>query len=204
MIRLLMWPSRIMRKMYDWVLKWAETKQALWALFILAFAESSFFPIPPDVLLIAMAVATPLKGLRYAAVATLGSALGGMLGYVIGAELYDAIGRHIIAFYHLESQWETVMASYQKNAFLLVAGAGFTPIPYKVFTIAGGACRIYFPTMVLASVLSRGARFGLVAGLIRVFGPGVKQLIDRYFNLLSLLFFVLLVLGFYVAKVLLH
>lgn len=203
-MRVLGFPSHIMRKSYDWVLKWAETSQAVWALFLLAFAESSFFPVPPDVLLIAMAVATPAKALRYALVATAGSVLGGMFGYYIGAELFDLVGRHIISFYHLEDQWQTVVSSYQRNAFLLVAGAGFTPIPYKVFTIAGGACRIYFHTLVLASLLSRGARFGLVAALIRIFGPGIRTLIDRYFNILSLAFFVLLILGFYVAKVVLH
>lgn len=200
MRRVLTWPSRCMRRMYDWVLAWAETKQAVVALLILAFAESSFFPIPPDVLLIAMAVATPRLSLRYAAIATVGSVLGGMLGYLIGAELYDAVGAHIIRFYHLENQWQTVVRNYQGNAFLFVTAAGFTPIPYKVFTIAGGACHIYFPTLVGASTLSRGARFFLVAGLIRVFGPGVKHFIDRYFNLLSVLFFVLLVVGFYVVK----
>jgi membrane protein YqaA with SNARE-associated domain len=192
-----------MRVMYDWVLAWAETRQAVIALFILAFAESSFFPIPPDVLLIAMAVATQRLALRYAAISTVGSVLGGMVGYLIGAELYEVVGAHIIGFYHLEHQWESVVRSYQGNAFLLVAAAGFTPIPYKVFTIAGGACHIYFPTLVIASLLSRGARFFLVAGLIKVFGPGVKSFIDRYFNLLSVLFFVLLVVGFYLAKVLL-
>ena len=204
MFRILTWPNKLLRVLYDWVLKWAETRQAIGILFLLAVAESSFFPVPPDVLLIAMAVARPKRALLYAGVATLGSVLGGMLGYLIGAELYDAVGRHIISFYHLETQWERVVASYQGNAFLFVAGAGFTPIPYKVFTIAGGACRIYFSTLVLASLLSRGARFGLVAGLIRVFGPAAKQLIDRYFNILTVAFFVLLVLGFYVAKVLVH
>ena len=203
-VRIVMWPNRALRILYDWVLKWAETRQAIGVLFVLAVAESSFFPVPPDVLLIAMAVARPKRALLYAVVATVGSVLGGMLGYLIGAELYDAVGRHIIAFYHLEAQWERVVASYQGNAFLFVAGAGFTPVPYKVFTIAGGACRIYFSTLVLASLLSRGARFGLVAGLIRIFGPGVKRLIDRYFNILSIAFFVLLILGFYVAKVLVH
>jgi len=192
-----------MRRMYDWVLAWAETKQAVVALLVLAFAESSFFPVPPDVLLIAMAVATPRSALRYAGICTAGSVVGGMFGYLIGAELYDAIGAHIIRFYQLENQWQAVVRSYQGNAFLFVAAAGFTPIPYKVFTIAGGACHIYFPTLVIASLLSRGARFFLVAGLIRVFGPGVKHFIDRYFNLLSVLFFVLLALGFYVAKVVL-
>jgi len=198
------WPTKALRTLYNWVLKWAETKWAVLILFLTAVAESSFFPVPPDVLLIAMAVATPCRALAYAAVATAGSVLGGMLGYLIGAELFDAIGKHIIAFYHLDQQWQTVVDSYKGNAFWLVAGAGFTPIPYKVFTIAGGACRIYFPTLVFASLLSRGARFGLVAGLIRIFGPGVKGFIDRYFNILSIAFLLLLFLGFYVAKVLVH
>jgi len=203
-VNILTWPSRVLRKLYDWVLRWAETDQALWALFILAFAESSFFPVPPDVLLIAMAVATPRKAFRYALIATAGSVLGGMFGYFIGLKLYDAVGKHIIAFYHLEDQWATVVSHYRDNAFIFVAGAGFTPIPYKVFTIAGGACRIYFSTLVLASVLSRGARFGIVSLLIRIFGPKVRHVIDRYFNILSLVFFILLVLGFYVVKVVLR
>ena len=200
-MKILTWPSRTMRKLYDWVLRWAETDQAMWALFFLSFAESSFFPVPPDVLLIAMAVAMPRRALRYALIATAGSVLGGMFGYFIGLKLYEAVGKHIIAFYHLQDQWETVVSHYRDNAFLFVAGAGFTPIPYKVFTIAGGACRIYFSTLVFASLLSRGARFGIVALLIRIFGPKVRDVIDRYFNILSLVFFILLVVGFYVIKV---
>lgn len=197
---LVRWPSAALRRLYDWVLSWAETRQAEVVLFSVAFAESSFFPVPPDVLLLAMAVSRPSRAFRSATISTVGSVLGGVLGYFIGAQLFEAVGVHIIRFYHLQSQWETVVRSYQGNAFLLVAAAGFTPIPYKVFTIAGGACQIYLPTLVVASALSRGARFFLVAGLIRVFGPGVRRLIDRYFNMLSLVFFGLLVAGFLVAK----
>ncbi len=191
---------RLLRKTYDWVLHWSATKHALPALAILAFAESSFFPIPPDVLLIAMAVAVPLKAFRFAAVCSVASVLGGMFGYLLGWQFMDLIGTRIVEFYHFQEQFDKIGVWYEEYNAWAVAAAGFTPLPYKVFTIAAGAFQINFPVFVLASLVSRSARFFIVAALIYKFGAPVKAFIDKYFNLLSILFIVLLFLGFVLLK----
>ena len=191
---------KIIRRLYDWVLRWAETPYGVPALFILAFAESSFFPVPPDVLLITLAIAIPKKAFRYAAMCTVGSVLGGMLGYLIGLELIDLIGMPILKFYGVLHKYEYIQELYQKYDAWAVGIAGFTPIPYKVFTIAAGAFKINFPVFVLASAVGRAGRFFLVAVLIYKFGPSIKEFIDRYFNLLTVAFFALLFLGFLLVK----
>jgi membrane protein YqaA with SNARE-associated domain len=193
--------------MYDWVLHWAETPYGPAALFLLAFAESSFFPIPPDVLLIALAISIPLRAFRFAAIAAVGSLLGGIFGYGIGWKLwwsgpneFSAIANffltHIPGF--TVPVFEKVRSYYDQYNFWVVFTAGFTPIPYKVITISAGAFNINFAIFVLASAISRSARFFLVAALIYKFGPRIKGFIDRYFNLLSIAFVVLLILGFLV------
>lgn len=191
---------KFMRKMYDWVLHWAKTPYGMTALFALAFAESSFFPIPPDVLLIALCLSVPLKAFRFALVCTIASTLGGMFGYFLGAEFYELIGKPIISFYHLTDKYEYVAGLYNRYNAIAVAIAGFTPIPYKLFTILAGVCQINFPIFVTASILSRGARFFIVATLIWKFGESIKVFIDKYFNLLTIIFGVLLVGGFVALK----
>ncbi len=189
-----------LRRLYDWVLGWAETRYAVPALFILAFAESSFFPIPPDVLLIALAISIPTRAFYYALICAIGSVLGGMLGYLIGYQFMGAVGNRIIEFYGFHNQWNYVGELYNNYAAWAVGIAGFTPIPYKVFTIAGGAFKIDFPTFLLASAVSRSARFFLVAALIYFFGPPIRSFIDKYFNILAIVFVVLLVGGFILIK----
>lgn len=170
-------------------------------LFIFAFAESSFFPIPPDVLLIALAVLLPERSLRYALACSLGSVLGGMLGYVIGYGLYESVGQHIIEFYRAAEHWERVRNAYQgETGAWFLALAAFTPIPYKVATIAAGATEMPFLPFVFISSIGRSARFFLVGGIVYLFGPKVKSFIDRYFNILSIAFFLLLILGFLAIK----
>ncbi len=190
-----------LRDLYERVLRWAESPYGEWALFFLALSESSFFPIAPDVLLIALAIAIPGRSFRYALTCTCGSVLGGMLGYLIGLEFMDLLGFPIIRFYGLLDKYEAVRGLFSRYDALAVAVAGFTPVPYKIFTIAGGAFRINFTTFVLASLASRGARFFLVAWLIYVFGASIRGLIDRYFNLLAVAFSVLLILGFLAIKI---
>lgn len=190
----------MVRRLYDWVLHWAETPYSTWALFLLAFSESSFFPIPPDVLLIALAVAKPSKALRYALVCSVGSVLGGCLGYLIGYEFMAAVGQKIVDFYGLTDKVAYIQSLYQQYDAWAVGIAGFTPIPYKVFTIAAGMFKIDFPVFILASLLSRSARFFLVGGLIYKFGPSIQGFIDRYFNTLAVIFTALLVLSFIVLK----
>jgi len=183
-----------------WVENFADKPYAGIALFIIAFAESSFFPIPPDVLLIAIALLKPRLSFRYALICSIGSVLGGMFGYLIGFQFYELIGKKIIEFYQLQQQYDAVKVMYDKNAFVAIAIAGFTPIPYKVFTIAAGAFQVSFPTLVVASALSRPARFFLVGGLIYSFGPRVKTFIDKYFDWLTIAFVILLILGFVLIK----
>lgn len=191
---------KYVKRLYEWVLHWADTPYAVPALFILAFVESSFFPIPPDVLLISLALAIPKKSFRYAAICTVGSVLGGMFGYLIGLELIDAVGMPILNFYGATGKYESIRQLYIQYDAWAVGIAGFTPIPYKVFTIAAGAFKIDFIVFVLASIVGRAGRFFLVALLIYRYGPSIRGFIDRYFNLLTMVFFALLVLGFILIK----
>jgi membrane protein YqaA with SNARE-associated domain len=190
------------RRAYDWVLHWSETPYGPAALFLAAFIESSFFPIPPDVLLIALALGMPSRAFRFALMCTIGSVLGGMFGYFIGMAFFDLIGRPILEFYGAMGKFTEVQALYREYGVWVVGIAGFTPIPYKVFTIASGVFDMNFPQFVVVSFFSRGARFFIVAGLIWKFGPAIKKFIDRYFNVLSIAFVIILVLGFIVVKLL--
>jgi len=170
------------------------------ALFILAFCESSFFPIPPDVLLIALAISIPKKSFRYALACAIASVLGGALGYLIGLKFMELIGIRILNFYGYMEQFIRLQELFQAYDFWVVGMAGFTPVPYKVFTITSGACSIDFIRFMAASLVSRSARFFLVAGMIYLFGEPIKSLINKYFNLLTIVFFALIVLGFVVIK----
>ena len=193
----------MLRRLYHWVLHWAETPYGSWALFLLALAESSFFPVPPDVLLIALAISIPARSFRYALICSAGSVIGGMIGYLIGYQFMDLIGMKIVEFYGFTSQYAAVGDLYDRYNAWAVGIAGFTPIPYKVFTISAGAFKIDFLVFLIASAISRAARFFLVGWLIYRFGPGIKLFIDRYFNILAIVFTVLLVGGFIAIKYLL-
>ena len=188
----------VVRRLYDWVLHWAETPYGVPALGLLALAESSFFPIPPDPLLVALCLGAASRSLRFALVATAASVLGGMVGYGIGGVFW--LGASDFFFTYVPGvtpeAFEGVKSLYDRWDFWAVFMAGLTPIPYKVFTISAGVFGINFPVFVLASVLSRGLRFFLVAGLIYRFGPSISSFIDRYFNLLMWVFGLLIVLGF--------
>jgi membrane protein YqaA with SNARE-associated domain len=189
-----------MKWLYDWVLHWAQTPYGVPALAVLAFAESSFFPVPPDVLLIALALGAPQRALYVAAVSSVFSVLGGIGGYLIGWLIWEEVNGFFFTYVFSQNLFNHVATLYQDNAFWAVFTAGFTPIPYKVFTIAGGVFQIDFWQFLIASACSRSARFFLVAGLIRLFGPPIKQFIDRYFNLLSFVFLALLLGGFAVIR----
>lgn len=192
----------MLRRLYDWVLHWAETPYGVPALALLAFTESSIFPIPPDVLLIALTLSIPANGLWYALVCSVASVLGGMLGYVIGWLFWEAVKGFFLTYLFSQAVFDQVGAYYADNALFYIFTAAFTPIPYKVFTIAAGVWhdRVSFTTLVLASAMGRPLRFFLVAGLIQVFGNPIKRFIDRYFDACSLGFVGLLVLGFIVVK----
>ena len=192
----------ILKRLYAWVLHWAETRYGLPALFLLAFVESSFFPIPPDVLLMALCMGAPKRGFVFAFWCALGSVLGGMAGYYIGYAA-EPFGRWIIFdLLHYGAAWDKVAVMYGENAFLSILTAAFTPIPYKVFTIAAGVFheQVSLSTLVLASAIGRTGRFALVAGTIYFFGPPVKRLLDKYLELFTILFTVLLIGSFIAIK----
>jgi membrane protein YqaA with SNARE-associated domain len=188
------------RQVYDKSLLWVQSPSGVWALFFLALAESSFFPIPPDVFLIILCIAVPPKSFRYAAICAAGSVVGGVIGYGLGLGFMDTIGVKILEWYGLHDKYAVVQELYRKYDALAVGAAGFTPLPYKLFTITAGAFKINFVTFTLVSMVSRSARFFLVAALIYKFGAPVKHFIDRYFNLLTILFFILLIGGFLVVR----
>ncbi len=193
-------PFTWVRSLYDWVVGLSERPNAVRTLFVIAFAESSFFPIPPDVLLIPLAIGVPRRALRFAALCTVGSSLGALLGYFLGLEFYEVIGQRIVTFYSAGEQYERVQDLYQQWDVVAIALAGFTPIPFKIFTITAGVFKINLITFTIVVLLSRGARFFLLGGLIWRFGPSIRNFVDRYFNLLVILFSILLVGGFLIVK----
>lgn len=188
------------RVTYEWVLSWADRPGGVWALAGFAFAESSFFPIPPDILLIPLCLSAPKRAFWYAGLCTAASVLGGMAGYAIGLLFFESVGRGIIELYDLGGFFSRVGDLYAQYAAGFVAFAGFTPIPYKVFTIAAGFFEVNFPIFVVASIFGRGGRFFLVAGLLRWLGEPMKDFIDRYFNWLTAALAVLFVGGFVVIR----
>ena len=188
------------RQIYDRCLVWVQSPYGIWALFFIAVAESSFFPIPPDVFLMVLCIAVPPKSFRYAAICAVGSVLGGMLGYGLGLGFMDTVGVKILEWYGLHDKYEVVQNLYRQYDALAVGAAGFTPLPYKHFAITAGAFKINFVTFILVSIVSRSARFFLVAAFIYKFGAPVRHFIERYFNLLSIVFFILLIGGFLVMR----
>jgi len=187
-----------LRRLYDWVLRWATTPYGLAALVVLSFAEASFFPIPPDPLLMALALGAPQRAFVFAAWATAASVAGGIAGYLIGWGAWSVFDDFFFAWVPgvTPEAFGHVQELYDRYDFMAVFLAGLTPIPYKVFTLSAGVFAVSFPVFVIASVLSRGLRFFLVAALLWKFGAPVGRFIDRYFNVLTLIFGILLVMGF--------
>jgi membrane protein YqaA with SNARE-associated domain len=186
----------LLRSLYNWTLKKAEHKYSSWVLSIVSFAESSFFPIPPDVLLIPMIIAKRTKAWTYAFICTLSSVLGGVAGYAIGFFLFNSIGTLIIEFYHLTNSFDTFENYYKEYGILIVLGAGFTPFPFKFITIASGVFSLNIFLFIFTAFIARGFRFYLLAILLFIFGEKIKFLIDKYFNILAVLFFILLIGSF--------
>ncbi len=195
--------TNLLKRMYDTCMRWIATPYGLWVLFLVAFVESSFFPIPPDVFLIALCVSVPTRSFKYAAVCTLGSVLGGAFGYGLGVWFMDSVGQAILDWYHLAGKYQRVQELYQEYGAWAVGAAGFTPLPYKLFTISAGFFKIDFVTFMVVSLFARAGRFFLVAAFIWKFGAPVKAFIDKYFNILSVVFMLLLIGGFAVLKLVL-
>lgn len=190
----------LVRRMYNWTLSWAERPGGAWALFFIAVIESSVFPIPPDVLLLALCVGAPKKSFRFAMICAAGSVLGGIIGYGIGMYGYAYIGEPIVNAYKGQAVMEKVKVWYDTYGFWGTLAAAITPIPYKIFTIASGVFQFPFGEFVLASVVGRTFRFVMVAGFIYLFGAKVKALIEKYFDWAALAFLILLVAGFLALK----
>lgn len=188
-------PLKWLHNLYDWTTYWAKTRYANYALFGIAFVESSFFPIPPDVLLIAMCVSSPKKWWLSAFICTIGSLCGAYLGYFIGWGLYESIGKLIVETYHLQNVVKLIEVKYAENAFITIFTAAFTPIPYKAITITAGLFKISLMTLTIASIIGRAGRFFLVAGAIRIFGKKIADSIEKYFDIFSIIFVLLLAGG---------
>lgn len=197
----------MIKRLYDWVLSWSSSRWGWLALFIIALCESSWFPIPPDILLIALCLGATKRSFRFAGITLLGSIIGAMLGYAIGHFLWTTPAGEATAianfFYNnvfSQQSFNNVASLYDKYNFWIVFTAGFTPLPYKLFTIAGGMFDINFVMFLIASTISRGLRFFLIGWFIWRYGQPIKVFIDKYFNLLATLFTALLI-GFFALAV---
>lgn len=193
----------MLRSLYDWTMSLAGHRHALAALAVVAFVESSIFPVPPDVLIIPMVLAARQQAWRIALVATVASVLGGLAGYAIGALLFDTIGQPLLELYGYQEKFDEFRALYQEWGAWIVAGAGLTPFPYKVITITSGVMDLDLWVFMIASALSRGVRFFLVSALLWYFGPPVRRFVEDNLALVTTAFFVLLIGGFVAARFLL-
>ena len=187
------------KSLYRWTLALSQSRHAPLALGAVAFAESSFFPIPPDLLLVPMSLAQPRRAWAYATICTVASVLGGMLGYAIGALLYDTVGQWLIATYHYAEKMDAMRAAYAQWGWLLILIKGLTPIPYKLVTIVSGLLGYNFALFVLLSVITRGARFFILAGILNRFGDPIRGALERHFAAILIGFLLLVAIGFYVA-----
>lgn len=190
----------MLEALFQWTMRLGARPHALWALALIAFVEASVFPIPPDVLLIPMVLAVRERAWRIALVCTLASVLGGFLGYAIGLFLYDQVGQPVLAFYGYTERFDAFREAYNEWGAWIVAGAGVTPFPYKLITIASGVTALDPVIFGVASVLARGARFFLVAGLLWYFGPPIRTFIETNLKLAVTVFFAFLFGGFLVAR----
>ena len=187
------------KKLYGWTLSLAQSRHAPTALFVIAFAESSFFPIPPDAILVPMSIARPARAWTYAAICTVGSVLGALLGYAIGALLYETLGKWLIDLYHYGSRVDDLRVLYGQWGWLLILVKGFTPIPFKLVTIVSGLLLYNLPLFILLCLITRGARFFALAVLLKYYGEPIKALLDKYFGWFLMILLAIVVLGFWIA-----
>ena len=188
------------KKLYQWTLSLAESPRATWALGIIAFAESSFFPLPPDLILVPMSLAKPKKAWFYAGLCTIASVAGGVLGYLIGSVLYESVGKWVIHFYGYDEKALVLRACYDKYGWLIILLKGLTPIPYKLVTIVSGFAGYSIFLFIALSLLTRGARFYILAGILNRFGEPIKRLLDRHFAPFMILILVMIVGGFWAVS----
>jgi membrane protein YqaA with SNARE-associated domain len=193
-------PMILLRRLYYWTLRWADHHHNTKFLALLSFCESIFFPIPPDVLLIAMGAGQPKRALRYAMITTAGSLLGALGGYFIGYLFWQITQDFFFTYLFSEEMFNLVVTKFQENTFLAIFVASFSPIPFKVFTVAAGVAHISLPLFLFSALLGRAMRFFIVGGLLYYYGASVRLLIERHFEKLTIAFTLLLVLGFAVLK----
>ena len=186
----------MLRRLYNWTLSLAQSPYALWALAIVAFVESSFFPIPPDILMIPMIIAAPRRAFLIAGVATVASVLGGLFGYYIGAFLFDVVGQPIFDFYGKSEAVAAFSAQFNEYGALVVLIAGVTFLPFKVVTIMAGVTSMSLPVFIVSALVARALRFFIVAALLWKFGAPIRDFIERRLGLMFILFCVLLICGF--------
>lgn len=190
----------MLKRLYDWTISLAESPYALWALALVAFVESSVFPIPPDILMIPMIIATPKRAFLIAGIALVSSVLGGMLGYFIGWGAFETIGRPVLEFYGKDAYFEAFSTKYNEWGAWAVLIAGVTPFPYKVITILSGVTGLNFAVFMVASVVARGLRFFIVAALLWKFGTPIRDFIEKRLGLVFTAFMILLIGGFVAVK----
>lgn len=195
-----LYPGAMLRRLYNWTISLAESPRATVALGVVSFAESSFFPVPPDVMLVPMSLAKPNKALFYALLCTLTSVAGGILGYAIGALLYDTLGKWIVELYGMTDKLEHFREMYRQYGAWIILIKGLTPIPFKLVTIASGLAGYDFPMFVLLSLVTRGARFYILAGILNYFGEPIRKFIEAHLGLMAAIIVAAVVGGFYVVK----
>ena len=192
--------NKFVHSVYDYMLKLSASKNAMWFLFLVAFAESSFFPIPPDIMIIPMVLAMPKNAFKIAALATVASVLGGCFGYIIGAGFFELIAEPILNMYNAMDKFKEFENYYHMYGAWIVFGAGITPFPYKIITIASGAVHLDLLVFMISSVLARGIRFYFIAWLLKKYGEPMKNFIEKNLGWLSVLFLLLLIGGFWLIK----
>jgi membrane protein YqaA with SNARE-associated domain len=193
----------MLKTLYDRTLHLSSHPKSVWFLGLVSFIESSFFPIPPDVMLAPMILANRQKTWFYATICTITSILGGLFGYFIGYAFFQSIGVALIEFYGHQEGFTLFQDSYNEHGAWIVFAGGITPLPYKIITITSGAVGMNVLVFLIASLLSRGLRFFIIAGLLWFFGPTIKKQLDRHLTIITILFFILLLAGFYMIKILL-
>lgn len=189
----------LIRSVYDWSLRQSEKPSARWILFAVAFAESSVFPLPPDALLLPMCIARRDDALRLAAICTLGSVLGGLLGYAIGALLFETVGQWVVTTYHLQAGFEKFQQGFNEWGVWIILAKGLTPIPYKLVTIASGVAHFPLLSFFLASIATRGLRFFVVAALIQKYGAPIQVFVEKYLTWVALGLLAMIAFGFWLV-----
>lgn len=190
----------MIRNIYDWTISLARGRHAMWALAVVAFAESSVFPIPPDVLMIPMILARPSRAWAIAGIALIASVLGGLFGYFLGAALFESVGRPVLELYGKTEAMDLFAQRFNANGAWAVLVAGMTPFPFKVITITSGMTGLSLPVFIVASIIARGLRFFIIAALLWKFGAPIRDFIERRLGLMFTLFVVILLGGFYLVK----